>query len=218
MVFRDQALAPSALPLHAEGWSNRRICFTQKGWSESGKQSKETSTEKTFPRAYSTSALDPKRRKISQISPCSLVIIPGVIQTELPITTVMWTVPLSFSTQVFTISDCIFCKYSSHIYLAILMRGNKGVPVMLQFEIMEIQGKLALYTCSKTQRKEKEPAFAHWGISWCFLLREQPSEQGVVVSTKLQQYEITLVLFNIWGFLTAFLSFIMTKKRGKTKD
>lgn len=43
------------------------------------------------------------------------------------------------------------------------MRGNKGVPVMLQFEIMEIQGKLALYTCSKTQRKEreKEPAFAH---------------------------------------------------------
>lgn len=31
MVLRDQAPAASAQALHAEDWSNRKICFTQKG-------------------------------------------------------------------------------------------------------------------------------------------------------------------------------------------
>lgn len=82
------------------------------------------------------------------------VTIPGVIQTELRITTVMWTVTLLFSTVVLIISDCISVNIPTAFILAVL-RNIKAVPVMLQFEIMKILGKISIIHVQQNSMKKK---------------------------------------------------------------
>lgn len=139
------------------------------------------------------------------------IIIPCVIQTELPIKTVIWTVALLFSTIFLQYLTAFSEKYSAISILAILRRGIKGVSVMLQFEIMKILDKISII--HSLQNKEKGGFFCTLR-NFVMLSREQPFEQSFVVTTKFQWWEINLVLFNIWSFLTTFLSFIMKKKRG----
>lgn len=88
--------------------------------------------------------------------------IPCVIQTELAVKTLIWTIILLFSTNVLQYLAAFSAKYSSMSILAVLMRGIKCVPVVLQFEITKILDKITDTLAAKLkEKKEKRILLLH---------------------------------------------------------